>query len=67
MDFKTLIKPRHLYFEVDTLTDTYGRFIAEPFQRLLQDFLSTRTGCVVPIASHIVLSDGISSGLCCIS
>ena len=33
MDFKTLIKPRHLYFEPETLTGTFGRFVAEPFQR----------------------------------
>lgn len=33
MNFKTLIKPRHLYFEPETLTDTFGRFFAEPFQR----------------------------------
>lgn len=33
MNFKTLMKPRHLYPEADTLTDTFGRFFAEPFQR----------------------------------
>lgn len=33
MNFKTLIKPRHVYFEADTLTDTFGRFFAEPLQR----------------------------------
>lgn len=33
MNFKTLIRPRHLYFEPESLTDTFGRFYAEPFQR----------------------------------
>ncbi len=33
MNFKTLIKPRHVYFEADTLTETFGRFFAEPLQR----------------------------------
>ena len=33
MEFKTLIKPRHLYFEAETLTGNYGRFFAEPFHR----------------------------------
>lgn len=33
MIFKSLIRPRHLYFDPDTLTETYGRFYAEPFHR----------------------------------
>ena len=33
MNFKTLIKPRHIYFETDSLTETFGRFFAEPLQR----------------------------------
>lgn len=33
MNFKSLIKPRHLYFDPETLTDTFGRFFAEPFHR----------------------------------
>ncbi|MBI1783684.1 DNA-directed RNA polymerase subunit alpha [Candidatus Sumerlaeota bacterium] len=33
MNFKSLIKPRHLYFDAETLTDTFGRFYAEPFHR----------------------------------
>jgi DNA-directed RNA polymerase subunit alpha len=33
MDFKTLIKPRHLYFDAETLSDSFGRFYAEPFER----------------------------------
>ncbi|OPZ10882.1 MAG: DNA-directed RNA polymerase subunit alpha [candidate division BRC1 bacterium ADurb.BinA364] len=33
MDFKPLIMPRRLYFEKETLTDTFGRFYAEPFER----------------------------------
>lgn len=33
MNFKSLIKPRHLYFEPETLTEDFGRFYAEPFQR----------------------------------
>lgn len=33
MNFKSLLKPRHLYPEPETLTETYGRFFAEPFQR----------------------------------
>lgn len=33
MEFKPLIMPRSLYCEKDTLTDTYGKFYAEPFER----------------------------------
>ncbi len=33
MNFKSLIKPRHLYYDAETLTDTFGRFYAEPLQR----------------------------------
>ncbi len=33
MDFKSFIKPRHLYFDPETVTPTFGRFYAEPFQR----------------------------------
>lgn len=33
MNFKSMIKPRHLFVEPDSLTSTYGRFLAEPFER----------------------------------
>lgn len=33
MNFKSMIKPRHLYFDAETLTDTFGRFVAEPLHR----------------------------------
>lgn len=33
MEFKSLIKPRHLYFDAETLTEKFGRFYAEPFER----------------------------------
>lgn len=33
MDFKPLKMPRELVAEKDSLTDTYGRFVAEPFER----------------------------------
>jgi DNA-directed RNA polymerase subunit alpha len=33
MDFKSLIMPRSLHCDKSTLTDTYGRFHAEPFER----------------------------------
>jgi len=33
MEFKPLIMPRSLHCERDTLTDTYGKFFAEPFER----------------------------------
>jgi DNA-directed RNA polymerase subunit alpha len=33
MEFKSLIMPRGLYFDKDTLTPTYGKFYAEPFER----------------------------------
>ncbi|HOE96668.1 MAG TPA: DNA-directed RNA polymerase subunit alpha [Candidatus Sumerlaeota bacterium] len=33
MNFKAMIKPRHLAVETDTLTPTFGRFVAEPFER----------------------------------
>ena len=33
MNFKSMIKPRHLYVDPETLTPTFGRFIGEPFER----------------------------------
>lgn len=33
MNFKSMIKPRHLQIDTESLTPTYGRFIAEPFER----------------------------------
>jgi DNA-directed RNA polymerase subunit alpha len=33
MDFKTLIMPRSLHADKATLTPTYGKFFAEPFER----------------------------------
>ena len=33
MDLKPMIKPRHLYMEPESLTPTFGRFIAEPLER----------------------------------
>ncbi len=33
MNFKSMIKPRHLNVEVDSLTPTFGRFVGEPFER----------------------------------
>jgi DNA-directed RNA polymerase subunit alpha len=33
MEFKPLIMPRRLYCDKETLTDTFGRFSAEPFER----------------------------------
>lgn len=33
MEFKPLIMPRGLYFDKETLTATYGKFYAEPFER----------------------------------
>jgi DNA-directed RNA polymerase subunit alpha len=33
MEFKSLIMPRSLHSDKATLTDTYGRFYAEPFER----------------------------------
>ena len=33
MDFKPLIMPRRLYCENESLTDCFGRFFAEPFER----------------------------------
>ncbi len=33
MDFKSLIMPRSLQCDRETLTETYGRFFAEPFER----------------------------------
>lgn len=33
MDFKPFIMPRELVADKDTLTATYGRFVAEPFER----------------------------------
>lgn len=32
-NWRDLIKPKRLQIESDTLTDTYGRFFAEPFER----------------------------------
>src|SRR6478672_2406773 len=33
MDFKPLKMPRELVAEKDTLTESYGRFVAEPLER----------------------------------
>lgn len=33
MNFKTLIKPRHVRVDEETLSPTFGRFIAEPLER----------------------------------
>src|SRR5262245_40845286 len=33
MNFKPMIKPRHLYVDEESLTPTYGKFIAEPLER----------------------------------
>ncbi|MCE5228319.1 DNA-directed RNA polymerase subunit alpha [bacterium] len=33
MNFKSMIKPRHLQFDAEQLTSTFGRFVAEPFER----------------------------------
>ena len=33
MNFKSLIKPHHLHVDAATLTDTFGRFVAEPLER----------------------------------
>ena len=33
MDLKPMIKPRHLFVEPETLSPTFGRFIAEPLER----------------------------------
>ncbi|MEN6626888.1 MAG: DNA-directed RNA polymerase subunit alpha [Candidatus Sumerlaeia bacterium] len=33
MNFKSMIKPRHLQFDAQQLTSTFGRFVAEPFER----------------------------------
>ncbi len=33
MNFKTMIKPRHLLVDAEHLTPTCGRFVAEPFER----------------------------------
>jgi DNA-directed RNA polymerase subunit alpha len=33
MNFKSMIKPRHLYVDTETLTPTFGRFVGEPFER----------------------------------
>lgn len=33
MNFKSMIKPRHLQFDAEQLTPTFGRFVAEPFER----------------------------------
>jgi len=33
MDFKPLLMPKRLYCEKETLTDKYGKFFAEPFER----------------------------------
>ncbi len=33
MNFKSMIKPRHLQFDAEQLTATFGRFVAEPFER----------------------------------
>src|SRR2546430_14756181 len=32
-NWRDLIKPRGLHVEQDTLTDTYGKFVAEPLER----------------------------------
>ncbi len=33
MNFKTMIKPRHLLIDREGLSPTFGRFVAEPFER----------------------------------
>jgi DNA-directed RNA polymerase subunit alpha len=33
MNLKSMIKPRHLHVDPETLTPTFGRFIAEPLER----------------------------------
>lgn len=33
MNFKSMIKPRHLQFDAEQLTSKFGRFVAEPFER----------------------------------
>ncbi len=33
MNFKTMIKPRHLQIDAERLEPTFGRFVAEPFER----------------------------------
>ena len=32
-NWRELIKPKRLQIESETLTDTYGKFYAEPFER----------------------------------
>ena len=33
MNFKSMIKPRHLHIDAEQLTPTFGRFVAEPLER----------------------------------
>src|SRR5512145_888352 len=33
MNFKSMIKPRHLQIDAELLTPTFGSFVAEPFER----------------------------------
>ena len=33
MDFKPLLMPRALLVDEETLTDSHGKFVAEPFER----------------------------------
>lgn len=33
MDFKSMIKPRHLHVDADSTNATFGRFVAEPLER----------------------------------
>ena len=33
MNLKSMIKPRHLHVDDESLTPTFGRFVAEPFER----------------------------------
>ena len=33
MNFKSMIKPRHLFIDPENLTPTFGRFVGEPFER----------------------------------
>lgn len=56
MKLKDLVLPENLAFDQDTLTDTYGRFYAEPFEKgyghtignsLTRILLSSLEGCAV--------------------
>ena len=56
MKFKDLVLPHSLEFDQDTLTDTYGRFYAEPFEKgyghtignsLRRILLSSLEGCAI--------------------